>query len=272
MSKPVYLQDMKTGRIVVYAPERVGRPAESGKIVGCPFCAGNKSMTPPVILEKTDSAGRWLIRVFPNKFPITECHEVVVHSSDHVKDVEDLPVSQVELILQAYRERFNFLKNLGQVLIFCNHGKIAGASLTHPHSQITVIPNNIDFNVLYKQPVANIIAQSKFFSAYCPEFSQWPYEVWIAPQITDGEFGNITDEQIIDLAPLWQKSLQALRAVTGEPFVYNSYIHHINDWYLRIIPRQVYRAGFELGTGLAVNTISPSIASQILQNALLTVN
>ena len=269
MSKPIYLKDEKTGRVVVFAPERVGRPAESGKINGCPFCVGNENLTPPLIMQKTDADGKWLIRAFPNKFPITEIHEVVVHSPDHEKDIEDLPVAQVELILKTYRERFNVLINQGQVLIFCNHGKIAGASLTHPHSQITVIPPEISFNVLYKQPIANIIWESQKFAAYCPDFSQWPYEVWLAPLTADGGFGNITDEQINDLAPLYQKSLQALRKVTGEPFVYNSYIHHIHDWYLRIIPRQVYRAGFELGTGLAVNTIHPADAAKKLREASL---
>ncbi|KKR85098.1 MAG: Galactose-1-phosphate uridylyltransferase, partial [Candidatus Woesebacteria bacterium GW2011_GWB1_41_10] len=43
------------------------------------------------------------------------------------------------------------------------------------------------------------------------------------------------------------------------------YIHHGKDWYLRIIPRLIHRAGFELGTGISVNIIDPADAADILK-------
>jgi hypothetical protein len=44
-------------------------------------------------------------------------------------------------------------------------------------------------------------------------------------------------------------------------FGYNYYISPREDWYLRIIPRFVHRAGFELGTGLSVNVVEPADAA-----------
>ncbi len=43
---------------------------------------------------------------------------------------------------------------------------------------------------------------------------------------------------------------------------YNFYIYHGSDWYLRIIPRLIHRAGFELGTGLSVNIVDPTNAAK----------
>jgi galactose-1-phosphate uridylyltransferase len=46
---------------------------------------------------------------------------------------------------------------------------------------------------------------------------------------------------------------------------YNFYIHYGEDWFIRIIPRLIHRAGFELGTGLSVNSVDPVDAAAILK-------
>src|SRR2546425_11043311 len=50
---------------------------------------------------------------------------------------------QIELVLRAYRERYHDLaadRRIKYVQIFKNHGERAGASYSHPHSQIIGIP------------------------------------------------------------------------------------------------------------------------------------
>ena len=47
----------------------------------------------------------------------------------------------------------------------------------------------------------------------------------------------------------------------GDPLAYNFYIAHSDNWFVRIIPRLIHRAGFELGTGLNVNIIDPKDAA-----------
>ncbi len=105
----------------------------------------------------------WQVRVIPNKYPITDLHEVIIHSPDHEKDIDSLPLTQVELLLKAYRARYQFFKPRGQVLIFCNHGEHSGASLTHPHSQLVVIPSQINLDTLTREPLNNIVEENNFF-------------------------------------------------------------------------------------------------------------
>lgn len=274
-----FVPDVKTQRWVVIAPGRTARLVEIGKTGKdiCPFCEGNESVTPPELFRLgigEPNAPGWKVRVVPNKFPITDFHEVIIHSPDDEKDVDRLELSQVQLVIEAYRQRFLENQKNGQVLIFCNHGESAGASLRHPHSQLVVVSNQISLDTLIREPFKNIISENTFFVTYCPDFSQWPYEVWIAPKTTGSMFGEIKDNEISDLAAILQSVLMRLRdkyfegstpkVAKEEDFTYNYYIYHGQDWYLRIIPRFVHRAGFELGTGLQVNIKDPTEAAKEL--------
>jgi UDPglucose--hexose-1-phosphate uridylyltransferase len=280
MSK--YIPDSKTQRWVIISAQRTKRPSNvEGKPAGgfvCPFCPGNEAVTPPEVYRigpgEKDAPG-WLVRVVPNKYPITDTHEVIIHSPDEKKDIEHLDVTQVRHILTAYRDRYKFHTPSGQVIIFCNHGFHAGASLAHPHSQLVVVPKQINMDAVSLEPVANIVSDTPDFVTYCPEFSQWPYEVWIAPKKTGEKFGDVDDDRLGILAGVFQKALQRIEHVltdpavpfkqANEPFVYNYYIYHGTDWFIRITPRAVHRAGFELGTGLSVNVVDPTDAAEKLR-------
>ncbi|MBI3620106.1 DUF4931 domain-containing protein [Candidatus Roizmanbacteria bacterium] len=261
-------------RWVVISPTRTKRPngdfPKKSHLV-CPFCPGNEKETPPELLRfgggEANRPG-WKVRVVPNKFPITDIHEVIIHSPSCEHDIGDLSESQIELIFQAYRLRYNFFRDKGQVMIFCNHGEHAGASLRHPHSQLVVIPSQINLDTLSREPLNNRLESNQFFDVYCPDFSQWPYELWIAPKKEKTFFGDITDSAIKDLAVIMKNSLKSIRKIYDDshdfgsiPFGYNYYIHPKENWYIRIVPRFVHRAGFELGTGLSVNVIDPYEAS-----------
>lgn len=273
MSK--YVPDISSKRWVIIAGARLKRPDnfsdQEKKPKVCPFCPGNEEMTPEEVFrigENREDKSGWQIRVIPNKFPITDIHEVIIHSSDHKKDFIEFDLEQIKKVFQAYRQRYNFYKDKGQVLIFCNHGEHSGASLTHPHSQLVVIPSQINLDTLAKEPLNNIVDENKFFMVYCPDFSQWPYEVWITPKQANKFFGDITNEEIKDLSEIVKKILTRLSDIAFEKklirdnFAYNFYIYPGKDWYLRIIPRLVHRAGFELGTGLSVNIIDPTLAAE----------
>lgn len=265
-----YVPDILSRRWVIISPQRQVRPEDKfdGKKrkKACSFCPGQEKMTPPEMLRfgpgEPNTKG-WRVRVFPNRYPITDFHEIIVHSPNCDRDIENLPLTNVQLVLKAYRDRFNFYRKKGQVLIFCNHGEHAGASLKHPHSQLVVLPFQINLDTLSREPLNNLVDGNKFFHVYCPDFSQWPYEVWIAPKHEGGVFGDIIDEEINDLASILQKIIKQLEKIyhhhrlTNLPFGYNYYIYPKENWYIRITPRFVHRAGFELGTGLSVNIVDP---------------
>lgn len=278
-----YVPDVKTQRWVVIAPSRSKRPSDDVTGPGpvksiCPFCPGNERVTPPEVFrvgEGPKDGPGWQVRVVPNLYPITDIHEVIIHSTDDVKDLEDLPLEQVVRVMEAYRQRYRAHQDTGQVMIFCNHGLHAGASLNHPHSQLVVVPRQINLDTLSREPLANIVEDNTYFRTYCPDFSQWPYEVWIAPKGVGTKFGDLTDDELPDLAALLQKALQRVRAVFDDPtsvihhaempFGYNFYMYHGVNWYIRIIPRFIHRAGFELGTGLNVNVVDPVFAAEQLK-------
>ncbi|MBI5613293.1 DUF4931 domain-containing protein [Candidatus Gottesmanbacteria bacterium] len=279
-----YVPDSKTQRWVVIAPTRLNRPESSfakkpNEKPICPFCPGNEAATPPEVYRigpgEKDAAG-WQVRVVPNKYPITDIHEVIIHGPSCEDTLENLPIDHMEKVLTCYRDRYRAHENDGQVLIFCNQGAHAGASLKHPHSQLVVVPKQINLDALSREPITNVVKDNTFFVTYCPDFSQWPFELWIAPKTGGEKFGDIEIKELFDLSGVLHDSLKKVESVYkdtryenihhGVPFGYNFYIYHGEQWYIRIIPRFIHRAGFELGTGLNVNVIDPSSAAEIYRS------
>lgn len=279
-----YVPDIKTQRWVIISPGRTARPDNAKEAKpSCPFCSGSEGLTPPEVYRigpgEKDQPG-WQVRVVPNKYPITDIHEVIIHSPDHENDIEKLPPEQVARIVTAYRDRYRAHERNGQVLIFANHGEHAGASLQHPHSQLVVVPKQINLDTLSREPITNVVNENSHFITYCPDFSQWPFEAWIVPKDEGHKFGDTSDNQLGDLAQVLQQALQRIEAASrapdiaqmalGQEFIYNFYIYHGTSWYIRIIPRLVHRAGFELGTGLNVNMVDPITAASKLRSLKAT--
>jgi len=270
MSK--YVPDVISHRWVIIASQRLSRPEEIGKKSNrkCPFCEKNEALSPEEVFRIGKGAINkpgWKVRVISNKYPITDYHEVIIHSPSHEKNIENLSEKQIGNILHAYKERFNYYRKMGQVLIFCNNGEHAGASIQHPHSQLVVIPGQINLDTLAKEPINNVVQDTPYFTTYCPDFSQWPYEVWITPKEGKARFGDLSDEQLDEMALLMSQTMRQLKKIfdghrlPNADFAYNYYIYPGHEWYLRIIPRFIHRAGFELGTGLNVNVVDPMEAS-----------
>lgn len=297
-----YVPDINTKRWVIISPARKNRPDSSHTDTlaphACPFCAGNEHLTPPEISRITNHESRsmdkttttedpmihnssfsipdsqWSVRVIPNKYPITDMHEVIIHSPDHEKDIADLPEEHVRSIFTMYQERFIAHEKDGHVMIFCNHGKEGGASLAHPHSQLVVVPHHVPFDALSKEPVTNIVTETDSFTVYCPDFSEWPYELWFAPKHANRSFAQSTPEELTELSTLLPSSTRALQQIFetsfknsnySHQFSYNYYISHDSDFFIRLIPRFAYRAGFEFGSGLLVNIADPKQAAESLK-------
>jgi len=271
---PNYIPDFSKTHWMVSNPVRTTRTGMDGKPFRCPFCAGSEGDTPPEVyrLGKGEAnKPEWSVRVFANLFPITELHEVVVHSPDHEKNLEDFPLVQVENIIKTYISRFNLLKSKGKVFIFHNYALISGASLAHPHSQITVVPNDIPTVTLPIQPQVNVVEQVGEFISYCPDYSEWSYETWIKP-IFNFQFSIFNQTQISNFSKILQSTILKLKKIhdgnlyySKKPFGYNYYISPVEPCYLRIIPRFMERAGFELSTGIMVNSVEAKKASEELK-------
>lgn len=222
----------------------------------------------------------WLVRVIPNKFPFTPHHEIVVLSPDHHKGFDELPFSHLELVLNIYRERYNENSKNGQVYIFHNGGLGSGESIPHPHTQIAVVPAevkldipplNVPFSRFHipfisnkviskfngKRQMDNGKLETDYFNIFCPSTSEWPDEVWVAPKRGGQVFGSINDEEISDLAFVISRLIQIFDLRHGHEFPFNFYIYPGRNWYFRLIPRMKVLGGFEVGTGVMINTENP---------------
>jgi UDPglucose--hexose-1-phosphate uridylyltransferase len=162
--------DSILARTVLIAEHRVRRPSNFSaphwpavSSRECPFCPGNESSTPPSVLERTDLAGRWRIRVVPNLYPAVESppaadyvplpleysgcssrpaaggHEVIIESSRHLQFTGELTVAELADVFDVYRERLRYWRSqpgIHYAIVFKNLGPQAGASLVHLHSQL----------------------------------------------------------------------------------------------------------------------------------------
>ena len=268
-----FLQNTVSKQWVIQSPRRARRPdVAHGLEPVCPFCLGREKDEPEVYrIGGTVGSSDWQVRVIPNKFPFAPIHEIVIHSPDHHKNFSELPLSQVELIFGAYRQRFQTHQHDGQVVIFNNHGEAGGESLPHPHTQIAVVPNEVKIDIPRLEGIEasghieEKAVETDFFGLYCPKSSQWPDEVWVVPKKRGRIFSELSDEELNNLAFVLQKIVMIMTGVYGHEFPFNFYIYPAGDWYLRFIPRAKSIGGFELSTGIFVNTKDSGETRQLLR-------
>ncbi|GMR19611.1 MAG: galactose-1-phosphate uridylyltransferase [Gammaproteobacteria bacterium] len=121
-----------------------------------------------------------------------------------------------------------------------------------------------------------IIERTEKFIAIKPFASRYEWEVHILPLHHGADFLHTAKEDMDDLALIMRRTMARLDAVLGGA-QYNYFLHslpHASDckeceasyhWHLEICPRTSIPTGFELGSGLFVNTLSPEDAAQQLR-------
>jgi len=226
--------------------------------------------------------------------------EVIIESPKHNANLAFMEKVEVYEIIKAYKERFNALSkdhNISMVNIFKNYGASAGASLEHPHSQIIanhVLSTHITNNLTYARRAFNtygtcifcdlikrelesgdrVISISKHFVAICPFAARYPYEVRIYPLKHSALFGTISTEEMEDLSGFLQMVLKKIYVLLKDPD-YNYYVRTVPTpdgdvrfyhWNIAITPRLMRPAGFELGTGIYINTTPPEQSAEQLRN------
>lgn len=227
-------------------------------------------------------------------------HEVVVESRAHNTCPALETIEEIELTLHANQQRGANLyadPRIAQIIYFKNHGVSAGASLLHPHTQLLalpVVPHNIEDRIETarrhysahwecvfcrmlseeQREGLRMLAQTEHFSAFVPYAALSPFHVWIMPHRHSACFSEATDLELRDLASVLRNVLRQLYIGLGDPD-YNyvirtaprrertaSYLH----WYVSVIPRVIRTAGFELGSGMYINTALPEASAEFLRN------
>ena len=330
----------------IIATERSFRPHEfhrpgpepPGDLGACPFEYGNENATPAEIYAipagpRQPNGPNWKVRVVPNKFPALRvegeltregigvfdrvsgvgAHEVIIETPVHHRALPDMEPEEIALIFRAARERILDLTRdirIRYVLLFKNHGRDAGASLYHPHSQIIatpVIPNVVveELNVSrehwrHKERClfCDLIHQEQSFGERVvfdtgqfillePFAASFPFETWILPRAHCHDFALCSDQTLLDLARAVRDFLRRIRTLLADP-PYNMILHTAPSphprpgqpqywstiewdyhWHLEFIPRITRIAGFEWGSGFAINPTPPEEAARFLREVVV---
>ncbi len=226
-------------------------------------------------------------------------HDVIVETPDHSLSMAQMTDSQVADILRIYKIRYDQLSldpRVAQVTIFKNHGTDAGTSLEHPHSQMIATPvisyqirqrfqealrHHDDFGCCMfcqiieeeLQEQVRVIVASEHFVAVELFASPAPFFTHIYPRRHMASFGDISAKEIADLGRVLRIVLAKLYHGLQNPdfnFTIRTspaecvgvrYFH----WYMSVIPRLTRTAGFELGSGMFINTVIPEEAAEFLR-------
>ncbi len=315
---------------VIYAPSRRQRPQDfqqksqekqplANQVEHCPFCAVNEEKLGSIILEMPNKQqSSWQIRVIPNKFPALTPqentqrstkgiylampgygkHEVVIESPDHHQTIARMSKAEIEILIETYHQRYiALMQDPGNmmVIIFRNHGKGAGASLHHPHSQIIatgIVPRYrrwqeeeaqryfdqwgrcvyCDILAFEMGDRRRVIEENSSFVAFVPFAAEVPCEIWIVPKQHQGDFGSITEQEKSDFASILKNALAKLDEKLNNPdynYVINTAARYKAEepqihWYCQIRPRLTTPAGFEIGSGMSINPSIPEIDAEFL--------
>jgi len=337
---PELRRDPIIGRWVIIASERAKRPSDfsfakdpPAPDTKCPFCEGNESLTPPEVYALRKGRTRpngpgWHIRVVPSISPFLNtkgdldrhgkgmydlmngigAHEVIIATPHHGADAFMKDLSQIEKLTGVVIKRMRELKKdqrLKYVLIFKNHGKVAGGSnISHQHLQLIATPvtpkrvkeelvgsrryfdykDRCVFCDMIRQELdqgERVFLETKRFLAVNPYCSRFPFETWILPKKHSCDFDTMTKEEIKDYSNIFQSAMKRLAKTLGA-FPYNIVLHtapfrrrkkkgywetieHDYHWHIEIMPRLTQVAGFEWGSGFYINPTPPEVACKYLK-------
>ena len=106
--------------------------------------------------------------------------------------------------------------------------------------------------------------------AWTPRASRFSYELWLAPQAHEADM-RAADPRAV--AAALQRALRALGSASGAAAL-NYWLHtapsdghNICHWHIEIAPRLSAIAGFELGSGITINSVDPAEAAARLRHA-----
>ncbi|HUL58767.1 MAG TPA: DUF4931 domain-containing protein [Anaeromyxobacteraceae bacterium] len=328
---PELRRDPIVGRWVIIATERARRPSDTLRTPEppqpalCPFCPGQEDKTPrEVYVSGRPSASPpnspgWKVRVVPNRFPALKiegdldrqaegiydrmngigAHEIIIETPDHARQMKDLSDTELTEILFAFKARILDLRNdmrFRYILLFKNHGHLAGATLEHAHSQLIalpVVPRQVSEEIegarrhhdhrercifcdivgQERRDRSRLIFENEEFVAFAPWAPRSPFETWILPKRHESNFEAEPKERLGQAAAALGTTLRRLAAALGNP-AYNFMVHSnpLRDvpslsyhWHIEVMPALSQVAGFEWGSGFHINPVPPEEAAEFLR-------
>jgi UDPglucose--hexose-1-phosphate uridylyltransferase len=230
-------------------------------------------------------------------------HEVIVETPRHNTCAALQTPEEVAKVFRTFVDRGWMVQSdrrIEYILFFKNHGRQAGASLLHPHAQmiaLPMVPNDVRaradearhhfdevgkcaFCEMLEHELATrsrVIVESEHFLAFAPYASVTPFHIWVMPKAHISSFLHTQEAELDDFGWIMHQVLGKLYYGLGNPD-YNyairtapvsdlgaAYLH----WYITIVPRISYAAGFEIGSGIYINASLPEECAEFLRKVNL---
>lgn len=225
--------------------------------------------------------------------------ELIIPSARHLQGLDLLSEQESFVTHLAYQERLEAasqVPGMRHAMLFTNCRSSAGASLEHIHTQLIVSPvlsdsvrARVKRNQAYQaahgqhqihaltdwelEQEKRIVDASENFTVFCPFASRFAFQMWIVPNASVPGFLQSPESILRELAALSQRQIIRLESSLDEP-AYNVLFHlppfaemDSQPWFVEIFPRITTAAGFELGSDIWVNPVSPEVATRRLRQA-----
>jgi UDPglucose--hexose-1-phosphate uridylyltransferase len=177
-------------------------------------------------------------------------HEIIIETPDHHRGLADLAANELIDVLKAYRTRLLDLRRdlrLRYMILFKNHGAMAGATLHHSHSQLIAVPlippvAATELNVCREFFAAKdrcifcdiidseissgerIVREFPNYVTLAPYASSSPFELRLFPKKHSHDFAFLDDAELGEVAVAMKDMLARLKAVLKDP-PYNFILH-----------------------------------------------
>ncbi len=221
-------------------------------------------------------------------------HEVLVLSPEHHASWSMVSPEQIGLVMAAIRDRVEehaLRPNLRYSQVIVNSGREAGASVEHPHAQLlgmSFVPRELSeeqtrfgrfgggcllCTTLDAELEAGhrVIAADERTVVVCPFWSSSPYEMLVIPRTHRAQLQHSPTEDLVSVGRALRTCLENLRHCIGD-VAYNLVFHSAPyrasepyHWHVHVWPKATTRAGFEMGTGVAINIVAPEHAAEDLR-------
>jgi UDPglucose--hexose-1-phosphate uridylyltransferase len=288
-----------------------------------PFAEGNEDRTPPELFAVRPGGGPpdtpgWKVRVVPNLYPAlappgqaerggevdeadglfhslpaTGAHEVIINGPQPVLSLAELPVEQVAVAMDAWRERMRTHEQSAYVQLIVNERREAGASLPHTHSQLyaldfvpaavarereragayaartmgqSLLGDLVAEEVRLRERLVAIDEEAVLMAPYA---SRLPFQLMLAPRRPVPRF----EQDGPTGAALLHDGLTRLARHLGASPPLNMWVRTAPRgaehfaWRIDVLPRLTHLAGLELSTDLNLNIVAPEHAAALLREA-----